>query len=403
MPRSNRRRKVSFTSSPLADAQTPIHQLAAKLQAYLHFPDPYPLYALMAALVSNYAEGRPVWLMLIGPPSCGKSELLNSLLSLPGLHEGGSITGVGALLSGSRRKDRTNDSTGGLLRHVGDRGCLILKEFTSILSLPNENLRSLLAAFREIYDGRWTRSIGTDGGSDQHWEGKLAVLTGSTEAIDHHHALISDMGERFIFYRYESSDGWSEAYQALSVNNAERLSETLRQLVAEFASDLGLDWSAPPDLAPLDSHDKQRIIALSQFAAHGRSAVIRDPYSKEITQASTGEYPTRLAMAFGQMLRSLRYIGVDDVDAWNIVRKCSFDSIPGSRRSTLAALLKQHTSTSSIAAEAKVSQTTIRRALEELQIHNMVERIDVASWAISDWANARLKEAMNGAGKRSGN
>jgi hypothetical protein len=398
MSRLDTTRKVPFSNSPLAHPLSPIHRLASSLQDYLHFPDPYPLYALIAALVGNYAEGRPIWLMLVGPPSCGKSELLNSLLGLPRIVEGGSITGPAALLSGSGKRDRAKDATGGLLRQVGERGALVIKEFTSILSLPHESMRQTLAAFREIYDGRWTRTVGTDGARSLHWQGKLALLTGCTESIDHHHALTSDMGERFMFFRYDSSDGWGETYKALTVAHPEQLSALLQGCINRFADECGLDWDAPPELPELDTHDRARLIAFSQFSSHGRSAVIRDPYSREIVQASTGEYPIRLALALGQMLRSLRFIGVDEPDCWRIVRKLAFDSIPGSRRLALMALLSGKQSTGTIAEYLRVSQSTVRRSLEELSVHSLVDRTDAAMWRISSWAKDRLAEACNGSG-----
>lgn len=391
----SRTHKASFSTSPLAFSRSPIHLLAKRLQEYLHLPDPYPLYTLMASLVANYAQGRPVWLMLIGPPSCGKSELLSSLLSLPNVKEGGSITGIGALLSGTRKKERSADSTGGILHEIGARGALVIKEFTSIISLPPETMRQVMGAFREVYDGRYTRSTGSDGGTDQHWEGKLALLTGCTEAIDHHHQLISDMGERFLFYRYESSDGWSEAYKALSVSNPETLSETLQALLNQFVTDLELSWSNPLILPDLDSHEKQRIIAFAQFTARGRSAVIRDGYTKEVTQASSGEYPTRIAIALSQVLKSLRHIGVSDAESWVIIRKMAFDSIPGTRRLALSAILSGASRVSEISDVARVSQSTVRRALEELDIHGLASKTE-NTWGLSTWARARLVEACNG-------
>jgi hypothetical protein len=389
--------KATYSNNPLAAPSSPIHRLAARLQDYLHFPDPYPLYTLIAALVANICNGRPVWLMLIGPSSCGKSELLNSLLSIPRVKEGGSISSPAAFLSGTRKKDRTSISTGGLLRETGDRGALVIKEFTSILSLSPETYRQVLACFREIYDGRYTRSVGADGGNSPTWVGKLAVLTGCTEAIDHHHQLVSDMGERFIFFRYGPSDGWSEAYQALSVTNTESLSANLQASVVQFADELALDWDNPPELEPLTSQDKQRIIAFSQFTANGRSSVTRDAYNKEITGTSTGEYPIRLSIVLGQMLQSLRYIGCDETDTWRIIRKLSFDSIPGTRRYTLLALLDRQTTVPEIAQAAKISQSCIRRSLEELRLHNLVEQSNTG-WGISPWAKERIRDACNGAG-----
>jgi hypothetical protein len=41
-----------------------------------------------------------------------------------------------------------------LLRKIGDRGILVIKDVTSILSADRNVRASVLAAVREIYDGR---------------------------------------------------------------------------------------------------------------------------------------------------------------------------------------------------------------------------------------------------------
>ena len=184
--------------------------------------------------------------------------------------------------------------------------------------------------------------------------------------------------------------------KALSLDDAEDLSERLRALVVQFADEIGLAWDAPPELPALDTHDKQRLIAFSQIAARGRSSVTRDHYSHEIIQTSVGEYPIRIGRAFGQLLRALRYIGVDDDDAWRVVRKCALDSLPGNRRLTLLALLQGHGRLSAISESMNVSQATARRSLEELKIHHLVDRTEGAGWAVSGWTKERLREALNG-------
>lgn len=386
-------RRASFSNSPLASPISPIHRLAAALQDHLHFPDPYPLYVMIAALVANYAIGRAVWLMLIGPPSCGKSELLQSILALPNTREGGSITGPAALLSGTRKKERGSHSTGGLLHEIGTRGCLVVKEFNSILSLPFESMKGVMAAFREVYDGSWSRPVGSDGGHSEKWEGKLAFLTGCTESIDQHQPILALMGDRFLYYRYEPSDGWSEAFKALGQEDSENLTQTLQALVSAFAEEIGLSWENPPELPVLDQHDKTRLIAFAQIAARGRSSVTRNTYTHEIIQASVGEYPTRLVKEFSQLLRAMRYIGVDDSDAWRIIGKCAFDAMPGVRRHCMMALFRGARLITKIADEVNVSQSTVRRALEELRIHHLVER-DETGWEISTWMQERLREAV---------
>lgn len=393
--------KQSYTQSHLANPATPIHRLAAKFQDYLHFPDPYPLYVLMAALVGNMAQARsPIWLMLVGPPACGKSELLQSLLSVDNIISGGAISGLGALLSGTKKKEKTVASTGGLLREIGDRGGLVIKEFNSILSLPKETMKQVTGAFREIYDGRWDRPIGTEGARHEVWQGKIGVFAGCTETIDAHAAQIQDMGERFVYFRYPKSDGWSEALKALTGMSNEDLTTDLQAIVLDFAAELGLDWQSPVSLPDLDLADKIRLVAFAQFSANSRSSVTRDQYTREITATSSSEFPTRIALVLGQFLKAARYIGIGEKDCWQLIRRVSLDSLPLTRRLCVSALLQSCETVIEIACHTRISEAATRRSLEELAVHGVVSNENItgnAHWSLSVWALDRLKEAM---GKR---
>lgn len=55
-------------------------------------------------------------------------------------------------------------STGGLVRKIGDRGVLVIKDVTSILSMDRNVRAGVLAALREIYDGRWEHNVGVSSG-----------------------------------------------------------------------------------------------------------------------------------------------------------------------------------------------------------------------------------------------
>ena len=72
-------------------------------------------------------------------------------------HVTSTIVSEGALLSASMR--RAKNATGGLLRKIGDRGILVIKDVTSILSSDRNIRGAVLAAIREIYDGRWERNV----------------------------------------------------------------------------------------------------------------------------------------------------------------------------------------------------------------------------------------------------
>ena len=94
--------------------------------------------------------------MVVGGSGVGKTERLMPLEVMPDVVLESSITGPAALLSGTGKKERAKDATGGLLRKVPEGGgVLLLKDFTSIIDMHRDARAEVLAALREIYDGRW--------------------------------------------------------------------------------------------------------------------------------------------------------------------------------------------------------------------------------------------------------
>ena len=140
-----------------------LRDLITRFQSWLLLPDPSPVLVALATVAANFGTGRPVWLLLLGPPSSGKTEILQTLESIPKIFPASDLT-VGGLLSGSKRSERRPESKGGLLGEVGDFGIIVCKDFGSILNMRAEARQALLMALREIYDGHWIRYLGNDGG-----------------------------------------------------------------------------------------------------------------------------------------------------------------------------------------------------------------------------------------------
>ena len=192
-----------------------------------------------SARAANRMDGDPVWLMVVGPPSGGKTESIIAIATLPDVRLGATLTEA-ALLSGTPKKQSVGK--GGLLREIGAFGILVLKDFTSILSMNRDQRGQLLAALREIFDGSWTRHVGADGGRTLEWSGKLGLIAGCTAAIDSHHAVMSVMGERFLLYRLPRIDPAKQAERALA--NAGQVRVMRKELaVAVRQLFTGLDFS----------------------------------------------------------------------------------------------------------------------------------------------------------------
>jgi hypothetical protein len=190
-------------------------EVLGTFRKWLYLPDSGVVYVPVGAVGANLMEGDPVWVMIVGPSSGGKTEIIVAIVRLPYVRLGATLTEP-ALLSGTSKKQMEAGSKGGLLREIGDFGILALKDFTSILAMHRDKRAEVLAAMREIFDGSWTRNVGTDGGRTLTWSGKLGLVAGCTAAIDSYHGVMAVMGERFLLYRLPTTDPIQQAKQALA-------------------------------------------------------------------------------------------------------------------------------------------------------------------------------------------
>jgi len=166
-------------------------EVVNEFQRHLWLPDPGIVYVTLATAAANRLPGDPVWTLLVGAPSSGKSEAVNALSGLPEYHAVSTFTEAG-LISGS------TDGTRGLLLDVGAHGLLVFKDLTTILSKHTSDRDGVLGCLREVYDGSYTRRLGNKGGQVT-WEGRLGMIAAVTEMIDDYD--LGQLGERFIRYR----------------------------------------------------------------------------------------------------------------------------------------------------------------------------------------------------------
>ena len=131
--------------------------------------------------------GDPVWLGLIGPPSSAKTEILNSTLMLPDVVQAATMTPAG-LLWAHPKSNKPKVPRAAYCNEFGDFGIIVLKDFGSVLSMRADNKAETLAALREVFDGSWTRHLGTDGGKTLAWQGKVGLIFGATGVIDAHYS-----------------------------------------------------------------------------------------------------------------------------------------------------------------------------------------------------------------------
>jgi hypothetical protein len=343
--------------------------------------DPIPTRVVLTTYVANryLDDSDPVWTMLVGGSGIGKTERLTPLAVMPDVVLESSITGPAALLSGTGKKERAKDATGGILRKFPKgHGCLLLKDFTSIIDMHRDARAEVLAALREVYDGRWDRSVGVDGGKTLTWTGRLGLIAGCTTAIDSAHSVISVMGTRFLLVRlYGDQDIAGSAFDHVGQESPMR--DDLRRAVHGLLDHLP---GRPYDKAEV----RTPIIALAKYVALARSPVDRDQRS-EIRLVLDPEAPTRIVKMLAQLWRAAGLLALDKPSAWAMVRRVGMDSIPKLRRAALDYLAPcvVPATTTDIAEAVGHPQQTTRRALEDLHAHHVVTRIPSGAGKADRW------------------
>ncbi len=331
-----------MTTAPPPRMPVPPMTLAQVEQVYAKWlgdHDLVPLRTVLAAVTANLIMGsnEPVWIMVVGGSGFGKTETIAPLSALPLVHMASSISSEGALLSATPKRDTTKGATGGMLAQIGSRGLLVLKDFTTILSMNRDARAQIIAAFREIADGRWERSVGTDGGRKLVWEGKIGVVAAATAAIDNAHTVLSEMGSRFTFVRMgEDEEGTEIAKRALAnvgheTQMRKELSDAYRGL---------LEYGQLQPALEINDAIRDAFIATANLTSLARSPVTRD-LRGQIEHIGDREAPTRMVKVIMQIWRGCGVIGMTIPQAWEVIWRLSIGSIPKLRRRSLQILLQE--------------------------------------------------------------
>ena len=131
-------------------------------------------------------------------------------------------------------------------------------------------------------------------------------------------------------------------------------------------------------------------MALATLAAICRSAVERDPYTREIIQVYQAESPARLAKVLARLLGGMLALGVEPDAAWTTLTKTGLDCMPTLRRLAFDWLIARAdpATTDAIAkAVGYPAGNTIRRTLQDLAAHTvLIEGTGGKSGKSSEWS-----------------
>jgi hypothetical protein len=364
--------------------------IVESFQRTMWLPDPGIVYVILAAVAANRLSGDPLWLLVVGPPSSGKTEMLAALFELPEYHAISTFSEAG-LLSGSPARDGSG-ATGGLLRELGSNGLIVASDFGTLLNEHGSTRNRLFACLREVYDGHFVRRLGTQGGTTYAWQGHAGLVGAVTEAIDSPNINLGLLGERFSYYRVPTMTPDDEVAACIIADeNAGRQREIRAKRSAAVRS--FFDHLATPDRLPsLNEAERDRLVALANMGARCRSSVVRDGYSREIELVPDHERSPRLYSQLRLLHAGLTFIGTSLTEIWQLLAKVALDGMHPGRRAVLDYLIGSsgQRSTSTIAAHCRLTITPTRRHLEDLTAHGVIDLVGEAPerWTASAWTHS---------------
>lgn len=335
---------------------------------------------ILAAYIANQLDGFPVWLLIIGASSGGKTELLHLLYEQEGVIFISSLTAQ-TFASGYKGKKGGASLLEQLPKY--QVAVLVFKDFGSILELQKDKRAEIIAQLREIADGQYGKRFGT--GDSVEWNGKLALICASTTAYELYSSVIQVLGERFLIFKLlpSATDQKLIARKALESDQKETLKQSARQIVKEILSTV--DYSQKVKIL---SEINEALISLSVLIATLRSGVIRNSYSHEILYVPEPESPARIAQQFNQLLKGLVLLRGDTVatkEDYDLVLKVGLSCVPSHRLEAIE-YLNEHDSINSadLSEILGVSEQTALRTLQDLKALGVLElSLNKKNWTLS--------------------
>lgn len=358
---------------PAAPAVVPVVPLDDARDTFTRWlGDEYDLDALHFTLALAGVErldGDAPWGLVVSGSGNAKTETVTAAEGA-GATVTSSISSEGALLSATSRQERAADATGGLLRKIGTRGVLVVKDVTTILSMNNDARLSVLGALREVADGFWERNVGTDGGKTLTWKGRIVVIGAVTTAWDTHHGVIASMGDRFLLLRIDSSQRVSRlASGRQSLANIGSEITMREELRAAFG---GVIAGMATEGVHLTEEESEALLALANIVTAARTGVERDRQGN-VVDAHAFEAPTRLVKYLGQVVRGGVAVGMDRGDALRLAVRIAHDCVPPLRMAALAAVAASPgNSTTELARIMDKPRSSVDRALQELHLLDLL-------------------------------
>ncbi|TXH48322.1 MAG: hypothetical protein E6Q97_25005 [Desulfurellales bacterium] len=351
-----------------------LQDVHACYRKWLHLPSTDAIDVMLATALSETMDGPPVWMFLVAPPGGAKTITLAGLTEYERTYSTSSLT-AHSLISGHGKPNMPDPS---LIPRL-DGKILVIKDFTSILGMRDNEKEEIFGILRDAYDGKCGKVFGT--GLERNYKSRFTIVAAVTPSIYEIGSRHAALGERFL--KYVMGDNLNhhqeEEIISMAIENVDRDSQ-IKDEIAGITADFLQFGFGSPELPELSNDLHRRIIALAQLGARLRGTVSRDAFHEGMmTGRPFAEVGSRLGIQLAKIARALAMVRKKKQvtrEEYLVVRKILLDTVSQRTEDIVRAL---HDAGGQLTAEELSTKThypmtTVRRLLEDMSLLKIVYR-----------------------------
>lgn len=326
---------------------TDIHDLLREWANRYYGLDQTAVELSYAAYTTSYFKTvNPLWLLLVGGPSWGKSTVLAVFKGFRNSMFIDEFTTAGAReniipLFDTETLDKVNSGLLQLkskeLRRLAvclnpatgtykQKRLLVIDDLSLLVEGSEDEASKVMSFLRTAYKGEYTIALAAGMINSR---GRITLMAGVTPHIDSYQGVRQALGERFVMYRlspppFEPRD---------PVDDEKNIGE-LAKLSVQFYKDR-FGGKNPVESGRVCARHKTLLIELARFISKARTFVPRDSRTRDVTSPPVTESPQRLYSQLTLLLKGvLANRGdrlCDSDEAFGVVVEAGLSSMLGAR------------------------------------------------------------------------
>ena len=362
---------------------------------------------VLAVAISCQFESRlMLWLLLVGVPSSGKTDLVRLVKDATDISYYLDNLTQNAFISGERatKSQKVYD-----LLPLINKKCLIIKDWTSIFALDEKMTKKLLGDLVGIYDREFTKFSSRRGNiSYSSSFSQLGCITPAT--LNKHTTYMNMVGPRFLCYTMPPTtfdDGNTSFDLIFSDSDRSLIEKETRLYASSYLHQLA---QTTPNIKPYSTDVREYLRTAAELMSNCRGIAIlaassfknedgEDVKYYEVSDVQIEE-PWRAVQQLIELAKYLAFVvGKDEVgvEELAIIKEVVISSMPADRSQALR-LIKDHEgeiTAKELADLSDRSPKTSRRLLDELVALKALEKIKGSGTLATDYkVNDQFKDFL---------